>query len=256
MRSRALCILVGLGTALFFLPGCATTEGLGQLAGEVVGVAVGSGQVTIPEGPAPARPKSLTPQYEWQLGQKVASTILGTHSTLNNEGANQYLSQLGQALALFSTRPDQFQGYRFQILNSNEALAYTAPGGYLFFSSGLLRQAGSEAELAALVAQEIAHSQALHPLMGRPGERSNDTLQNRVMNLPFTSSMMARAAVGGQQILTAAGYPGIGTSAVRAKLGNSAYTRMRPGSGGGGGAVPPNAAQDARFQRFLSAIGG
>jgi predicted Zn-dependent protease len=54
--------------------------------------------------------------------------------------------------------------YHFAILNSQEQNAFAAPGGYIFITVGLLKTLKNEAELAGVLAHEIAHVTQKHML--------------------------------------------------------------------------------------------
>src|SRR5436305_324189 len=49
-----------------------------------------------------------------------------------------------------------------KIIQSDELNAFTLPGGHIFVNTGMLRVTASEAELASLLAHEIAHVSARH----------------------------------------------------------------------------------------------
>jgi predicted Zn-dependent protease len=64
---------------------------------------------------------------------------------------------LGQALVLVSDQPSTYAGYRFLIIDSPEANAFSAPGGFVLITKGLVKMTSNEAELAAVLAHEISH---------------------------------------------------------------------------------------------------
>lgn len=106
----------------------------------------------------------LTPQQEHYLGRAFGAQVLAGRAPLGRDEANRYLNQVGQALARFSERPETWGGYRFLILDSAEVNAFAAPGGFVFVTRGLLRLTRNEAELAAVLAHEIAHIEQEHGL--------------------------------------------------------------------------------------------
>jgi len=61
-----------------------------------------------------------------------------------------------------SDRPNL--NYHFAILNSREQNAFAAPGGYIFVTIGLLKTLKNEAELAGVLAHEVAHVTQKHML--------------------------------------------------------------------------------------------
>lgn len=103
--------------------------------------------------------EDFTPEQEHYIGRAVAAQILTRYPGLKNDAANAYLNQLGQALALYSSRPRTFGGYHFLLLDSGEVNAFAAPGGLIFVTRGMVGMVSSESELAAVLAHEIAHVQ-------------------------------------------------------------------------------------------------
>ncbi|MBF0308620.1 MAG: M48 family metalloprotease [Magnetococcales bacterium] len=79
-----------------------------------------------------------------------------------NPAMQKYLNLVGRTVAQFSDRPEL--GYRFAILNSDEENAFAAPGGYILVTRGLLRRVENEAQLAGVLAHEIAHVSRRHML--------------------------------------------------------------------------------------------
>jgi predicted Zn-dependent protease len=49
-----------------------------------------------------------------------------------------------------------------KVVDSDEVNAFALPGGFMFLNTGLIRKAESEAELAGVLAREIAHVAARH----------------------------------------------------------------------------------------------
>lgn len=107
---------------------------------------------------------SITPEQEYYIGRTVAAVILSKNKPYDKSTATQYLNKLGQALALFSERPETFGGYHFLIMDSDEINAFAAPGGLILVSRGMLRCCQSEDELSAVLAHEIAHVAQKHGL--------------------------------------------------------------------------------------------
>lgn len=108
--------------------------------------------------------EELTPQQEYYLGRAFGAQVLASRRPWDNEAANRYVNQLGQALSLYSERPETWAGYRFLILDTPEVNAFAAPGGFIFVTRGLVRLTRNEAELAAVLAHEIGHVEQEHGL--------------------------------------------------------------------------------------------
>ena len=73
-----------------------------------------------------------------------------------------YLDQTVKRLRPHSDRPDY--GYRVTILNSPSINAFSLPGGYIYVTRGLLALANDSAEVAAVLAHEMAHITARHAI--------------------------------------------------------------------------------------------
>ncbi len=77
----------------------------------------------------------------------------------NNPEMARYVNLVGDTLALHSNRPIP---YHFAILDSEIVSAYAMPGGFVFVTRGALANMNSEAELAGVLAHEIAHVENRH----------------------------------------------------------------------------------------------
>ena len=101
-------------------------------------------------------------QEENALGDEIASNLLGAAPLYRNDGAQRYVNQVGQWIAAQGERSELT--WRFAVLDDMEANAFAAPGGYIFITRGLLLSLRSEAELAGVLAHEIAHVLRKHQL--------------------------------------------------------------------------------------------
>lgn len=78
---------------------------------------------------------------------------------LENKAIQQYVKSVADRVAQHS---DLKVPLHVSVLQSREINAFALPGGYLFIERGLLEQVDDEAELAGVVAHEIAHDTARH----------------------------------------------------------------------------------------------
>jgi len=99
---------------------------------------------------------------EIQLGSGIASNLLGAAPLLQNRRVQRYVNDVGRWLTLQTERPDL--PWQFGVLDDDDINAFAAPGGYVFITKGLLAQMHSEAELAGVLAHEIAHVLRKHHL--------------------------------------------------------------------------------------------
>ena len=122
---------------LLSLAGCAVFRSTGRLLGDDDMVKASS---------------EMSPRQEYYLGRSVAANLLSNQKLVTNRHVTQYVDRLGRYLALHSSRPETYRGYRFAVFSSKSASAMSAPGGYVFITTGCLAQLKDEAELAGVLA--------------------------------------------------------------------------------------------------------
>lgn len=109
--------------------------------------------------------RELTLEEEYQLGEKVGAWILGNYPPVNS-AFNDYASNMTRYLAMFSSRPVLFKGYRAYLVDCPDMAAISTPGGFIFLSKSIVDATNNEDELAGILAHEVAH------IVLRHGERS------------------------------------------------------------------------------------
>lgn len=174
-RSRALLLLVGLTLAMGSLYGCRTL--MGVLSGDLDLSDIDKdikGMRNLAQAMSEAN-KTITPEDEYFLGRAVAVNVLSQYRYQYLEadsfqqgqlspGLTNYLYHIAKILVMTAEkrplkgdRPTPLAGYHLVVVSSPDVNAMAAPGGYLFITTGLLRLARNEDEVAAIVAHEMAH---------------------------------------------------------------------------------------------------
>lgn len=74
---------------------------------------------------------------------------------VEDEHVQRFVNLLGVSLARDSMRPDI--PYRFVVVKNDVKNAFSCPGGIIFLSSGLFTSLKTEAQLACVLAHEVAH---------------------------------------------------------------------------------------------------
>ena len=97
----------------------------------------------------------LSPIQERQIGQQSMMEIRSSQQFLDDPEINDYLNQLGDKLAEFSTEPSI--NFEFFALNDYNVNAFALPGGFIGVNAGLILTTQSESELASVLSHEIAH---------------------------------------------------------------------------------------------------
>ncbi len=102
----------------------------------------------------------LTEPQEIELGRQTDSQIVKQYGIYKDRALTAYMGDIGQRLGNLSHRPDL--PYHFKILDSSVANAFALPGGYVYFTRGILAYLNTEAELAGVMGHEIGHITARH----------------------------------------------------------------------------------------------
>lgn len=97
---------------------------------------------------------------EAQYGQQLANQYKQSLSLLTDAVVQGYVNEIGQKLSGLLGRDDF--AYEFFIVNDGTLNAFALPGGKIFINTGAIIHARSEAELAGVIAHELAHSALSH----------------------------------------------------------------------------------------------
>jgi len=97
---------------------------------------------------------------EERIGTRIADRVKEAAPMVEDEILLSYVNEMGQQLARTTGR-DQF-AYEFNIIMDDSLNAFALPGGKIFINAGAIVETNSEAELARLLAHEIAHSALSH----------------------------------------------------------------------------------------------
>ncbi|MDQ6993825.1 MAG: M48 family metalloprotease [Mariprofundus sp.] len=109
--------------------------------------------------------RSFSEEERYYIGRASGARLLSGHRLLKQRALQDYISAIGLTLAMGSSRPELYAGYHFIIINEPKLInAYAMPGGFIFITTGLIRKAASEDELAAVLAHEVAHLVLDHPI--------------------------------------------------------------------------------------------
>src|SRR5215472_10144865 len=96
---------------------------------------------------------------ELALGRQMASEVERESRLIDDPAVAEYVNRLGQNIVRNS---DATVPFTIKVIDSDDINAFALPGGFLFVNTGLVLRAANEAELAAVMAHEIAHVAARH----------------------------------------------------------------------------------------------
>ena len=98
-------------------------------------------------------------EKEIALGKQLAQEVEREAKIIDDPVIAEYVNRVGQNLVRNS---DAKVPFTIKVLDSEEVNAFALPGGFFFVNSGLILKADTEAELAGVMAHEIAHVAARH----------------------------------------------------------------------------------------------
>jgi predicted Zn-dependent protease len=98
-------------------------------------------------------------EKEIALGKQFAQEIERSAKLVDDPVVVEYVNRVGQNLVRNS---DARVPFTIKVIDSDEINAFALPGGFFYVNSGLVMRADEEAELAGVMAHEIAHVTARH----------------------------------------------------------------------------------------------
>jgi beta-barrel assembly-enhancing protease len=98
-------------------------------------------------------------EREQQLGKELASQVEQSAKLLQDPVITEYVNRIGQNLVRNS---DARVPFTIKVIDNDEVNAFALPGGFFYVNTGLILAAENEAELAGVMAHEIAHVAARH----------------------------------------------------------------------------------------------
>ncbi len=97
---------------------------------------------------------------EIRMGKEYDPQVISAFGLYEDEDLKAFIEEKGTEMGKISHRPDL--EYHFRILDSPVVNAFAVPGGYLYFTRGILAQFNNEAELIGVLGHEMAHVTARH----------------------------------------------------------------------------------------------
>src|SRR5262245_39137683 len=102
---------------------------------------------------------SFTPQQDVELGQQAAAEVRKEMPMINDNRVDGYVEGIGRRLVAVipgDLRQPAFR-YTFNVVNQKEINAFALPGGPMFLNRGMIEAAGTEGEVAGVMAHELSH---------------------------------------------------------------------------------------------------
>jgi hypothetical protein len=186
-------------------------------------------------------------EKEMAIGRQLAMEVEQQAKLVDDPLITEYVNRVGQNVVLHS---DAKVPFTIKVIDSDEVNAFALPGGYFFVNKGLILAADNEAELAGVMAHEIAHVAARHAMENQGkgtlmnygmlagiifgGPIASTVLQNAggilggLAMLKFSRGAEVEADSLGVQYLYAAGYDPTAMSTMFEKL--ASKNKKKPGA--------------------------
>src|ERR1700681_3375854 len=98
-------------------------------------------------------------EAEVREGRMLAAEVDKEAKFIDDPIITEYVNRVGQNIVLHS---DAKIPFTIKVIDSDEVNAFALPGGFFYVNKGLILAADNEAELAGVMAHEIAHVAARH----------------------------------------------------------------------------------------------
>jgi predicted Zn-dependent protease len=98
-------------------------------------------------------------EREAKVGRQLAAEVDRKAKFITDSVVTEYINRLAQNIVLHS---DAKVPFSVKVIESGDVNAFALPGGFLYVNSGAILAADGEAEIAGVMAHEIAHVAARH----------------------------------------------------------------------------------------------
>ena len=156
----------------------------------------------------------LLMQGESIIGENYVEGLKKRLTLAEDPEVNQYINKIGQQLASVAGR-GEFE-YEFYTVMDEEINAFALPGGKIFINLGVIAKTDSEAEIAGLIAHELAHTVLSHGFQQMTqGSFVSSVVQyipylgglaGNLIVLNYSREMEEEADMFGTRLLAATGY--------------------------------------------------
>jgi predicted Zn-dependent protease len=97
------------------------------------------------------------------MGKESDPQVIAFFGMYENPALQKFITEKGLQMATISHRPKLT--YEFKIVDSPIINAFAVPGGYVYFTRGIMAQFNNEAEFAGVLGHEIGHITARHSVI-------------------------------------------------------------------------------------------
>ncbi len=103
---------------------------------------------------------TMSEEQEIAMGKEADPQIIAQFGLYNDSSLQRFITEKGNAMAAISHRPNL--KYEFKIVDSEVLNAFAVPGGYVYFTRGIMAHFNNEAQFAGVLGHETGHITARH----------------------------------------------------------------------------------------------
>ena len=102
----------------------------------------------------------MSEAQEIAMGKEADPQIIAQYGLYEDKALQAFITEKGKQLAAVSHRPNL--AYEFKIVHSDVLNAFATPGGYVYFTRGIMAHFNNEAQFAGVLGHETGHITARH----------------------------------------------------------------------------------------------
>lgn len=141
----------------------------------------------------------MSENQEIALGRDYDPQVIATFGEYKDEKLYAFMEKVGTEMGLISHRPNL--KYHFKILDTPVINAFAVPGGYIYFTRGILAKFNNEAELVGVMGHEMGHITARHTAVQQSRAQLGQILLIGGMIASEEFRQLAGVAMQGMQLL-------------------------------------------------------
>lgn len=141
----------------------------------------------------------MSSEQEIAMGAQSHPSVVATMGLYEDPKLQRFIEDKGQAMAKISHRPEL--KYHFYIVDSPVVNAFAVPGGYVYFTRGIMAHFNNEAEFAGVLGHEIGHITARHSARQQTSQVLGQAGVMAGMILSPQIRAMGESAMQGMQML-------------------------------------------------------
>lgn len=141
----------------------------------------------------------MSEAQEIEMGRQYDPQVIATFGQYKDDQLLSFIQAKGDEMGKISHRPNL--QYHFRILDTPVINAFAVPGGYIYFTRGILTQFNNEAELMGVLGHEMGHITARHTVSNQSKQQLGQLLLIGGMIVSEDFREMAGYALQGMQLL-------------------------------------------------------